>query len=131
MTDSAEIVIIGGGVIGASIAYHLAARGCTGVRVLERAPEPGQGSTGRATGGFRVQFGSDVNVRLSLLSREKLLRFQDETGVDSGYRPHGYLFLAHDREMMDGLLAAQAVQHAAGATDARPVTPAEALDLNP
>jgi sarcosine oxidase subunit beta len=131
MTDSAEIVIIGGGVIGASIAYHLAARGCTGVRVLERAPEPGQGSTGRATGGFRVQFGSDVNVRLSLLSREKLLRFQDETGVDSGYRPHGYLFLAHDREMMDGLLAAQAVQHAAGATDPRPVTPAEALDLNP
>lgn len=131
MSDSAEIVIIGGGVIGASVAYHLAARGCTGVRVLERETEPGRGSTGRATGGFRVQFDSDVNVRLSLLSREKLLRFHDETGVDAGYRPHGYLFLAGDAETMEGLLAAQAMQHAAGVREPRPVTPAEALDINP
>lgn len=129
--ESADVVIIGGGVIGASVAYHLAARGCTGVRVLERDAEPGQGNTGKATGGFRAQFGSDVNVRLSLLSREKLLRFQDELGVDPGYRPHGYLFLADDAETMDGLLAAQAMQHAAGAADPRPVTPEEALEINP
>lgn len=131
MHDTAEVVIIGGGVIGASVAYHLAARGCTGVRVMEREAEPGRGSTGRATGGFRVQFGSDVNVRLSLLAREKLLRFRDETGVDAGYQPHGYLFLADDAAMMDGLLAAQAVQHAAGATQPRPVTPDEAREINP
>jgi len=131
MPDTAGIVIIGGGVIGASVAYHLAARGCTDVRVLEREGEPGLGSTGRATGGFRVQFGSAVNVRLSLLAREKLLRFEDETGVDCGYRPHGYLFLAEDAETMDELLAAQAVQHAAGAPQPRPVTAAEARELNP
>ena len=129
--ETADVVIVGGGVIGASVAYHLAARGCTGVRVLEREPGPGGGSTGKATGGFRVQFGSDVNVRLSLLSREKLLRFEDETGVDPGYRPHGYLFLADDQETMDGLLAAQAMQHAAGAADPRPVTAGEAKEINP
>ncbi|HYH78288.1 MAG TPA: FAD-dependent oxidoreductase [Longimicrobium sp.] len=129
--DTAEIVIVGGGVIGASVAYHLAARGCTDVRVLEREPAPGCGSTGKATGGFRVQFGSEVNVRLSLLALEKLLRFRDELGVDPGYRPHGYLLLADDRATMDGLLAAQALQHAAGATDPRPVTPAEAKEINP
>lgn len=131
MAERAEVVVIGGGVIGASVAYHLAARGCRDVVVLERDGEPGRGSTGRATGGFRVQFGSDVNVQLSLLSREKLLRFADETGVDAGYRPHGYLFLADDGETLDGLVAAQATQHAAGATQPRPVTPEEARDINP
>jgi sarcosine oxidase subunit beta len=129
--DSAEVVVIGGGVIGASIAYHLAARGCTDVRVLERGATPGAGSTGKATGGFRAQFGSDVNVRLSLLSLEKLLRFPDELGVDSGYRPCGYLFLADSPGSLATLLSAQAVQHAAGVTEARAVDPREAREINP
>ena len=128
--DSAEVVVIGGGVIGASIAYHLAARGCTDVRVLERGALAGEGSTGKATGGIRAQFGSDVNVRLSLLSLEKLRRFPQELGVDSGYRPCGYLFLADSAESLDTLLAAQAVQHAAGVA-ARAVDPQEALAINP
>jgi sarcosine oxidase subunit beta len=57
---TAEVVIIGGGVIGASVAYHLAARGVRDVLVLERGGAPGAGSTGRATGGFRAQFGTPV-----------------------------------------------------------------------
>lgn len=100
---TAEVVILGGGVMGASAAWHLASRGCRDVLVLDRFPAPGLGSTGKATGGFRSQFSTEVNVRLSLLSREKLLRFPEEIGADSGYRPCGYLFLAGDEEQLAAL----------------------------
>ena len=128
---TAEVVIVGGGVIGASVAYHLAARGVRDVLVLERGARPGEGSTGRATGGFRAQFGTEVNVRLSLLSREKLLRFREETGVDPGFRQHGYLFIARSAEELDALVSAQAVQHECGLTEARAVTAEEVGRLNP
>jgi sarcosine oxidase subunit beta len=128
---SAEVVVIGAGVIGASVAYHLAKKGCGSVLVLERGLAPGRGSTGRATGGFRAQFGSEMNVRLSLLSREKLVRFEDELGTDPGYRPCGYLFLAGDEAQLGALRAAQGVQKAAGLEEARVVAPAEIEDLNP
>lgn len=124
------IVIVGAGVIGASVAWHLAKRGVR-VRVIDRAPEPGGGSTPKATGGFRAQFATEVEVRLSLLSRDKLRRFEDEIGVDSGYRPYGYLFLARTAEELEALRAAQAVQHACGLTEARMVSAAEARDLSP
>src|SRR3712207_3962310 len=126
---SYEVVIVGGGVVGASVAYHLAARGCRDVVVLERGT--GEGSTWRATGGFRAQFGTEVCVRLSLLAREKLLRFADELGVDSGYRQCGYLFLARGRALLDALLAAQALQHACGLLEARAVSAEEAKEINP
>ena len=74
------VVIIGGGVIGTSVAWHLATMGCRNVRVLDAAAEPGTGSTGRATGGYRATFGTTVNIRLSLLTRRKLLAFREETG---------------------------------------------------
>jgi sarcosine oxidase subunit beta len=127
---SAEIVIVGAGVVGASIAYHLAARGCSDVLVLER-DAPGNGSTGRATGGFRCQFTTEVNTRLSLLSRAKLERFRDELGVDAGYHPCGYLFLARDGEQLAALREARRVQHAAGLAEAREVDLQEIELLNP
>ena len=128
--QTADVVIVGGGVIGASVAYHLAARGVRGVLVLERGA-PGAGSTGRATGGFRAQFGTGVNVRLSLLSREKLWRFEEETGVDSGYRRSGYLFVAHDAGELEVLVEARAVQVECGLHDAAVVGVAEIARLNP
>ncbi len=117
--------------IGASVAYHLATQGCTSVLVLDRGSQPGQGSSGKATGGFRAQFGTDVNVRLSLLSREKLQRFRDELGVDPGYRPCGYLFLARHQAALDALLAAQTIQKAAGLQEAERVTQEDIRQINP
>jgi sarcosine oxidase subunit beta len=126
-----EVVIIGGGVIGASVAYHLAARGCRDVLVLERGERAGEGSTGRATGGFRAQFATHVNVRLSMLSRGKLLAFREETGVDPGFRQCGYLFIAGSQAELDALAAAQSVQHECGLAEARGLSAAEVLRLNP
>lgn len=128
---NAEIVILGAGVIGTSAAYHLAKRGCRDVLVLDRAAGFGGGSTSKATGGFRAQFDNETEVRLSLLSREKLREFENETGVDSGYRAHGYLFLACNEAELDALRAAQRVQHACGLSEARMVDADEARAINP
>lgn len=133
--QSADVVIIGAGVIGASVAYHLAARGCGDVLVIERGPAqvsaPGASSTSCATGGFRAQFSTAINVRLSLLAREKLRRFVDEHGIDPGYQPVGYLFVARDQAQLDTLLAAQQIQQAAGLSEAHAVDPAMIQQLNP
>ena len=127
----AEVVIVGGGVIGASVAYHLAARGCRDVLVVERGARPGEGSTGRATGGFRAQFSTPVNIRLSLLSRGKLLRFGEEMGIDPGFEQRGYLFLARRAVELEALHVAQVLQHATGLAEARRVGHEEVGSLNP
>ena len=85
-------MIVGGGVIGASIAYHLAAKGITNVAVLER-DRLGAGSTSRNAGGIRLQFSTEINVRLSQRSLPRLERFAEEMGVDPDFRQVGYLFL--------------------------------------
>lgn len=125
-----EILIVGGGVMGASVAWHLASRGCRDVLVLDRGPGPGAGSTGRATGGFRTQFATEVNIRLSLLSREKLLRFTEEVGADPGYRPHGYLFLAADTTQIEILRSLRPLQRSLG-VEVEEIGPEDIRRLNP
>ena len=125
-----DVVVVGAGVIGASVAWHLARLGVHAL-VLERGAAPGQGSTGRATGGFRAQFGTDINVRLSLLALEALRRFEEDTGVDPGYAPRGYLWLARTAAQVAALQAAQAVQHAAGLREARMLDAAGIRELRP
>src|SRR5947199_1599047 len=88
----ADVVIVGCAVVGASIAYLLAERGMTDVVVVER-NALGSGSTGRSAGGVRQQFSTEVNCRLSMLSVQKLLRFEAETGWDPSFHQTGYLFL--------------------------------------
>ena len=128
---SASVAVIGGGVIGASVAYHLAVRGERDVLVLDRAARPGEGSTGRATGGFRVQFARAVDVRLSLLAREKLRRFTAETGGDCGFVPAGYLWVAQRDDELAALRDALAVQRANGAADAVELSAADVVACNP
>ena len=123
--------MIGGGVIGASVAYHLAARGVRDVVVLDRSHHAGEGSTGRATGGFRVQFSTAVNVRLSLLARHKLRRFADETGGDCGFVPAGYLWIARNDAELTTLRSALAVQRANGVDDVLEVGADAIARLNP
>jgi sarcosine oxidase subunit beta len=128
---SASVVVIGGGVIGASVAYHLARKGVRDIVVLDSAKVPGEGSTGRATGGYRAQFATDINVRLSLLSRDALLSFEEDTGVDPGYAPVGYLWIASSDRELDGIRRGIAVQRTAGLSDSREVSREEIAALNP
>ena len=94
----ADIVIIGGGVMGASTAYHLAARGQHNIILLEKEDFFGLGATGRCAGGVRYQFSTEVNIRLSLLSLPMLERFKEEIGQAIDYRKTGYLFLLTNPE---------------------------------
>jgi sarcosine oxidase subunit beta len=118
-------------VVGASVAYHLARRGWRDVVILDRTAEPGGGSTARATGGFRAQYATAVNVRLSLLAREKLRGFEAETGVDPGYESRGYLWLAGSTAELDELDRARAVQHTEGLTEAERLGPEDVARINP
>ena len=90
---TADIVIIGGGVMGASIAFHLASRGTGNIVLLEKEELFGQGSTGRCAGGVRYQFGTEINIKLSLASLPMLERFKDEIGQEIDYRKCGYLLV--------------------------------------
>src|ERR1700719_17180 len=93
MKSSADVVIIGGGCMGASVAYHLARRGVTDVVLVEREQLLATGSTGRNAGGVRHQFSNDANIRLSIESIGLLERFADEVGQPIDFHQDGYLFL--------------------------------------
>ena len=111
---SADVVIIGGGVMGASAAYHLAVRGAGTVVLLERDQFFGQGATGRCAGGVRYQFGTEINIRLSLASLDMLQRFKDEIGQDIDYRKCGYLFVLTRPRDVATFEKSVALQHSLG-----------------
>ena len=94
LPTTADIVIIGGGVMGASAAYHLAKCGIKNIVLLEKEEFFGTGATGRCAGGVRYQFSTDINVKLSIESLPMLERFKEEIGQDVNYRQCGYLLIA-------------------------------------
>ena len=112
--SSAQVVVIGGGVMGASTAYHLALRGVRDVVLLESQPFFGQGATGKCAGGIRYQFSTAVNVRLSLLSLPMLSRFEEETGQPIDLRYPGYMLLATTEDNVAEFQRNVALQHSLG-----------------
>jgi sarcosine oxidase subunit beta len=109
-----QIVIIGGGVMGASTAYHLALRGCTDVVLLEKQSFFGLGATGKCAGGIRYQFSTDINIRLSQVSLPMLERFEAETGQAIDLRWPGYLFLLTNEQDVTRFRHHLALQHSLG-----------------
>ena len=126
---SADIVIIGAGAIGASIAYQLGRRGARDVVVLER-DTVGAGSTSKAAGGIRVQFGTRVEIELSLRGIAFFKRFEDEMGVPCDFHQEGYLFVVTDEPTLARFRANVVLQRSMGA-DVRVIAPDDARALVP
>ena len=120
--QTAEVVIIGGGIVGSSIAYHLTAAGCKSVLVIERESAQGKGSTGKSMGGVRAQFSTPVNIQMSLYSIPFYASFDERLGYPCDYRPQGYLFCATNDKHMAYLRANYEKQVAMGLKDVRMVS---------
>jgi sarcosine oxidase, subunit beta len=117
--QTADVVIIGGGIVGSSIAWHLAESGLTDVLVLERESAQGKGSTGKSMGGVRAQFTTPVNIQMSLYSIPFYASFDDRLGHPAGYRPQGYLFVATKPAHVEYLRRNQELQRSLGLTQVR------------
>jgi len=127
--ETADAVVVGGGVMGCSIAYHLAERGLE-VLLLER-DTLGSGSTSRNAGGVRQQFSAEINVRIQMLSVQMLRQFEEEIGVPSDFKQNGYLFLLTRPDEVDDFRGLLEMWHRLGLTEARWVTPSEARRMVP
>ncbi len=122
-----EIVIIGAGVVGASVAYHLTERGAKDVLILERESKQGLGSTGKATGGVRAQFETEINIKMSLYS----LGFFANCDFDCDYEPRGYLFFATDENQFDYLKRNVEFQKLLGVKDVEIVDTKQITEICP
>ncbi|MBX3070860.1 MAG: FAD-binding oxidoreductase [Thermomicrobiales bacterium] len=129
MKQTAEVVIVGAGIMGCAIAYSLAERGVKDIVVLER-DEIGRGATADAAGGIRQQFSTETNVRLATWSVRVWEHFAETFGQDISLRQQGYLFLLNresDREVFERNLS---MQQRLG-VPSRWVTPDDIRELNP
>ncbi|MEU2437939.1 FAD-binding oxidoreductase [Streptomyces rubradiris] len=129
MNLRARVVIVGGGVIGTSVAWHLARAGVRDVVLVER-DELAAGSTSKAAGGVRAQFSDELNIRLGARSLEAFGRFEREVGQDIGLRRAGYLFLLSTPEQVASFEAGVRLQNSLG-VPSRLITPREARRLSP
>ncbi len=131
LPKTADLVIIGGGCMGASTAYYLAQRGAKNIVLLEREKFLGMGSTGRNAGGVRYQFSTEVNIRLSMFSLDVISHFDELFGISAGYHPIGYLFLLTTPAQVATFKANVDLQHRVGVPWVRFLEPADIASLAP
>jgi len=123
--QTADVVIIGGGIVGSSIAYHLTEAGCKNILVIERETAQGKGSTGKSMGGVRAQFSTPISIQMSLYSIPFYASFDERLGYPAGYRPQGYLFCATSEKHLAYLRANYQKQVALGLKNVRLITTEE------
>ncbi len=119
--ETADVVIIGGGIVGASIAWNLTEQGCRNVLIVERETHQGKGSTGKSMGGVRAQFATTPNIQMSMYSIQFYADFDERLGQPAGYRPQGYLFVATRPAHLEYLRTNQILQHSLGLKQAHMV----------
>ena len=131
MTNTADVVIIGGGIVASSVAYHLAERGCTNVLIVEREDRQGMGSTAKSMGGVRAQFATSINIRMSLYSIDLFSKFEEVTGHTAGYTPQGYMFVATSERHLDYLKTNMLKQRACGLSGVEMITREDIVKIVP
>jgi sarcosine oxidase subunit beta len=131
MTETADVVIIGSGIVGSSVAYHLAEQGCTNVLVIEREAHQGKGSTGKSMGGVRAQFSTPVNIEMSRYSIDFFSKFDEVVGHPADYRPHGYLFCATNEKHLEYLKSNRVRQAGLGVSNVELLSREEIAKLVP
>ncbi len=129
LPKTADIVIIGAGALGSSIAYHLTKRGARDIVVLER-ESIGSGSTSKAAGGIRVQFATRVEIEFSLRGIAFFKRFEEEMGAPCDFRQEGYLFVLTRERDLERFRKNVALQQSLGA-DVRIIAPDDARAIVP
>jgi sarcosine oxidase, subunit beta len=129
--QTAEVVIVGGGIVGSSIAWHLTDAGCRNVLLVERESHQGKGSTGKSMGGVRAQFATPVNIQMSLYSIPFYASFEERLGLPSEYRAQGYLFVATKPSHLDYLRTNQQLQESLGLTQVCMLTREEIVEMVP
>ena len=128
MTERADAVVVGGGVMGCSILYHLAARGMTDALLLER-EALGSGSTGRSSGAVRMHYSTEVHARMAWHSLQVFRDFDSVVGGECGYTNTGYLIFANDGAV-EGFRANVALQQGVG-IDTREISREDAAEIAP
>ena len=129
--QTADVVIIGGGIVGSSIAHHLTEAGCRNVLVIERESHQGKGSTGKSMGGVRAQFSTAVNIQMSLHSIPFYASFDERMDYPAGYRPQGYLFVATSPSHIEYLRENQRLQKSLGLKEVRMLSVTDIVGMVP
>ena len=129
MRDRAQVVVVGAGIMGLSIAYHLAERGVRDVTVVDRGYLCG-GASGRNGGGVRAQWSNEYSIRLMLESIRMCREFASKMKINVWFRQGGYLFLARSAAVQRTLEQSVALQNECGLST-RMLTPQQARRIVP